>query len=189
MVHQGPDSARITGSCRTGIFRPQLTYDGEEREPKWSPSISDKYSGPMTSRTSSVQVWRNGCLGPGKGETIRREDMTVVSSMLFIGITILSPISFQPVSPPSPTHHQVKTQKHNLTYSRQAVSAPRRYIREPTPTVPQPRNFLLLRRRGSARPTHLWHCSCQVETDSAAAYLCSRSSGMGLQPSALPANV
>jgi hypothetical protein len=124
-----------------------------------------------------------------KRETTRREGMTVVGLMLFIDITILSPICFQSVSPPSPTHHQVKTQKHNLTYSRQAVSAPRRYIREPTPTVLQPGNFLLLRRRGSARPICLWHYSCQIETDSAAAYLRSRSSGMGLQPSALPANV
>lgn len=108
--------------------------------------------------------------------------MTVAGSMLFIDTTILSSICFQLVSSPSPTHHQVKTQKHNLTYLRQ-------YIREPTPTVPQPGNFLLLRRRGSARPICLWYCSCQIETGSAAAYLHSLSSGMGLQPSALPANV
>lgn len=115
--------------------------------------------------------------------------MTVAGSMSFIDITTLSSICFQSVSPPSPTHHQVKTQKHNLMYPRQTVSTSRRYIREPTPTVPQPGNFLLLRRCGSVRPICLWYCSCQIETDSAAAYLHSRSSGMGLQPSALPANV
>jgi hypothetical protein len=81
--------------------------------------------------------------------------MTVAGSMLFIDITILSSICFRSVSPPSPTHHQVKTKKHNLTYPRQAVSTPRRYIREPTPTVPQPGSFLLLRRRGSVRPIYL----------------------------------
>jgi hypothetical protein len=115
--------------------------------------------------------------------------MAVAGSMLFIDITVLSSIGFQSVSFPSLTHHQVKTQKHNLTHPRQIVSTPRRYIREPTPTVPQPGNFLLLRRRGSARPIYPQHCSCQIETDSAVAHLRSRSSGMGLQPSALRANV
>jgi hypothetical protein len=76
--------------------------------------------------------------------------MTLAGLKSFVDRTIPSSTCFQPTSPP-PIHYQVRAQKRNLTYPGQTVSAPSGYTREPIPTVPQPRNFLLLRRRGSAR--------------------------------------